>query len=511
LSGDVHSWEIIAQEQMKSIKTIANKESFVIMTLRHLRKTLKGAFPQLLITCDHDDMTQNPTNLKPLDLLALTELWQKAQPPIKAAVGDTSYDTWFSHLRICESAPGTLTIQAPDDYFKDWIEERYRTVIERCLRTEAGQAVNVEFGVNSELLSKNTQTKLTAIEKSFAPTDKNLHLNPRFLFENFVVGTGNRFAFAAAQAVAENPAKAYNPFFIYGSVGLGKTHLLQAITQEAQRRNPALKICYLSSEQFVNELINSIRHHSAEAFRQKYRNVDILLIDDIHFIAGKMSTQEEFFHTFNTLHDHHKQIIICSDRPPKEIAGLEERLVSRFNWGLITDIQPPDYETRVAILRKKLELESVAVPDDVVLFIAQEIKTNIRELEGALIRVVAYSLLEDKQISLAVAKQVLKDMVKETIKTISVDMVQKEVAAYYNVTVPDLKTKKRNKNVILPRQVAMYLARKLTAHSLPEIGAAFGGKDHTTVLHAYKKVEKEFMLNPELKKSIDHLNSILLE
>jgi chromosomal replication initiator protein len=452
-----------------------------------------------------------PTPTKPLGLLTLMDVWQKAQTPIKASIGETSYDTWFSHLKICENAPGILTIQAPDEYFKNWIDERYRTIIERCLRTEAGQGIDIEFSVNSELLNKKTQQRLTSIEKSFAPADKNIHLNPRFLFENFVAGPGNRFAFAAAQAVAEHPAKTYNPFFIYGPVGLGKTHLLQAIAHEAQRKNPDLKICYLSSEQFTNELINSIRHHSSETFRQKYRHVDILLIDDIHFIAGKVSTQEEFFHTFNTLHDHHKQIIICSDRPPKEISNLEERLVSRFAWGLITDIQPPDYETRVAILRKKLELESVVVPDDVVLFIAQEIKTNIRELEGALIRVVAYALLEDKLISLAVAKQVLKDMVKETIKTISVDMVQKEVAAYYRVTLADLKTKKRNKNVVLPRQVAMYLTRKLTTHSLPEIGAAFGGKDHTTVLHAYKKIEKDFMTNPEVKKSIDHLNLVLLE
>jgi chromosomal replication initiator protein len=443
--------------------------------------------------------------------MTLLDVWKKAQNPIKSSIGETSYDTWFSHLNICENNPGVLTIQAPDEYFRNWIDERYRSIIERCLRTEAGEGISIEFAVNSGLLNTNTRQKLTTIEKSFAPADKNIHLNPRFLFENFVVGQGNRFAYAAAKAVSENPAKAYNPFFIYGPVGLGKTHLMQAITFEAQRKNPSLKICYMSSEQFTNELINSIRHHSSEAFRNKYRNVDILLIDDIHFIAGKVSTQEEFFHTFNTLHDHHKQIIICSDRPPKEISNLEERLVTRFAWGLITDIQPPDYETRVAILRKKLELDSVAVPDDVVLFIAQEIKTNIRELEGALIRVVAYALLEEKLISLAMAKQVLKDMVKETMKTISVDMVQKEVAAYFKVTLADLKNKKRNKNVILPRQLAMYLSRKLTTHSLPEIGAAFGGKDHTTVLHAYKKIERDCMTNPEVKKNIDYLNSVLLE
>jgi len=442
--------------------------------------------------------------------MTLLEAWQKAQNPIKTTLGETSYGTWFSHLSASEATPGILTILAPDEYFKDWIDEKYRTIIERCLRTEAGQEIKIEFAVDNALINVNTKEKLNSIEKALAPTQKPSDLNPRFLFENFVVGASNRFAFAAAQAVAENPAKAYNPFFIYGPVGLGKTHLLQAITQEAKIKNPALKICYLSSEQFTNELINSIRHRSAENFRQKYRHVDILLIDDIHFIAGKESTQEEFFHTFNTLHDHRKQIIICSDRPPKEIANLEERLVSRFAWGLITDIQPPDYETRVAILRKKLELESVVVPDDVVLFIAQEIKTNIRELEGALIRVVAYSLLEDKLITLSVAKQVLKDMVKETIKTISVDMVQKEVVVYFNITMPDLKTKKRNKNVVLPRQIAMYLSRKLTTHSLPEIGAAFGGKDHTTVLHAYKKIEKAVMIDQEIKKHIDNLNAILL-
>ena len=442
--------------------------------------------------------------------MTLLEAWQKAQNPIKTTLGETSYGTWFSHLSASEATPGILTILAPDEYFKDWIDEKYRTIIERCLRTEAGQEIKIEFAVDNALINVNTKEKLNSIEKALAPTQKPSDLNPRFLFENFVVGASNRFAFAAAQAVAENPAKAYNPFFIYGPVGLGKTHLLQAITQEAKIKNPALKICYLSSEQFTNELINSIRHRSAENFRQKYRHVDILLIDDIHFIAGKESTQEEFFHTFNTLHDHRKQIIICSDRPPKEIANLEERLVSRFAWGLITDIQLPDYETRVAILRKKLELESVVVPDDVVLFIAQEIKTNIRELEGALIRVVAYSLLEDKLITLSVAKQVLKDMVKETIKTISVDMVQKEVVVYFNITMPDLKTKKRNKNVVLPRQIAMYLSRKLTTHSLPEIGAAFGGKDHTTVLHAYKKIEKAVMIDQEIKKHIDNLNAILL-
>ncbi len=438
-------------------------------------------------------------------------VWQKIQSSLKTSVGDTSYDTWFGSLKAFDR-DGVVIVETPDEFFKGWIVEHYSATIERLMRQEGGGEAKVVFEVNAQLLTAPAKERLNKLETHFDPAVKSAqNLNQRFLFENFVVGPSNRFAFAAAQAVAESPARAYNPLFIYGPVGLGKTHLMQAITQEVARKHPSLKVCYISSEQFTNELINAIRHRSAESFRQKYRGIDVLLIDDIHFIAGKESTQEEFFHTFNTLHDHRKQIIICSDRPPKEISNLEERLVSRFAWGLITDIQPPDYETRVAILKKKLELESVVVPDDVVTFIASEIKTNIRELEGALIRVVAYSLLEDKPISLQVAKNVLKDMVKETVKTISVEMVQKEVAAFFNIHVADLKTKKRHKNIILPRQVAMYLSRKLTTHSLPEIGGAFGGKDHTTILHAFKKIELELTTNKETKKIVDQLAVMLLE
>lgn len=441
----------------------------------------------------------------------LIEIWKKAQGPIKESVGTTSYDTWFSSLQVSTKTPGALNIDAPDEFFKGWIIDHYKSIIERALKGEAGGEVVVEFGVSTGTLQASTQQKLSSFEKHFDAPAKNAHLNPRFSFDNFVVGSSNRFAFAAAQQVAENPAKTYNPLFIYGPVGLGKTHLLQSITQEAVRRHPGLKICYVSSEQFTNELINAIRHRSAESFRQKYRNTDMLLIDDIHFIAGKESTQEEFFHTFNVLHDHRKQIIICSDRPPKEIAHLEDRLVSRFAMGLITDIQPPDFETRMAILRKKAELESIRVPDDVLTFIADQIKTNIRELEGALIRVVAYALMDDKIITLNMAKQVLKDMVKETMKTISVDMVQKEVAAFFNVPLAELKTKRRHKNIIMPRQIAMYLSRKLTTHSLPEIGGAFGGKDHTTILHAFKKVEADLGSNADMRRAVEQLSLVLLQ
>jgi chromosomal replication initiator protein len=335
------------------------------------------------------------------------------------------------------------------------------------------------------------------------------NLNSKFTFDNFVIGSANRFACAAGLAVSENPAKAYNPLFIYGQVGLGKTHLLQAITHKIKELHPNLKHSYLSSERFTNELIEAIRHRSTNQFRKKYREIDILLIDDIQFIAGKESTQEEFFHTFNYLHDNRKQIIITSDRPPKEISNLEERLSSRFAWGLITDIQPPDYETRVAILRKKIENEPVTVPEDIIAFIATQIKSNIRELEGALIRVAAYALLEDKDLTLDMAKQVLKDMVKETSKVITVDIIQNKVAEVFAIHVNDLKSKKRSKNIVIPRQVAMYLTRKLTNLSLPEIGNQFGGKDHTTVLHSCKKMDELLNVDQDITQKINELHTIL--
>jgi chromosomal replication initiator protein len=294
-------------------------------------------------------------------------------------------------------------------------------------------------------------------------------------------------------------------------VGLGKTHLMQAICHYIKTRAQGnVKICYITSERFTNELIDAIQHHSTSAFRQKYRNnIDVLVIDDINFIAGKESTQEEFFHTFNTLYDAHKQIILSSDRPPKEIANLQDRLVSRFSWGLTTDIQPPDLETRIAILKKKIERESVTVPDDVIFFIAQLIKTNIRELEGALIRTIAYSLLEEKPVTLELAKEVLKDLLKEPKKLLTVDFIQRCVAEEFSVSLQDLKIKRRNKNIVLPRQIAMYLSRELTDLSLPEIGGFFGGKDHTTVLYSYKKIKGEIIVNEVLKNKIEKVIRII--
>lgn len=438
--------------------------------------------------------------------MSLTAFWNKAQPLLREKVGDATYEKWFLPLKIKERSPQHLTIETPDEFFKGWIVDRYKFIIDEALKDVSSQNISFDFEVNPLLLQNIPQTRLAEFTRNpEIRNDPASNLNPRFTFENFVVGSSNRFAHAACLGVAESPAKAYNPLFIYGKVGLGKTHLMQAVANKIKELNPRTRHCYLSSEKFTNELIDAIRHRSTTQFRQKYRGIDVLLIDDIHFIAGKESTQEEFFNTFNALHNERKQIIISSDRPPKEIANLEERLRSRFAWGLITDIQPPDYETRVAILRKKIEREPVSVPDEVLSFIAEEIKSNIRELEGALIRVVAYSLLEEKPVSLEMAKLILKDLIKETLKTVNADTIQKMVAEFFSVTILDLKTHKRNKAIVLPRQVAMYLTRQLTALSLPEIGSAFGGKDHTTVLYAWKKIDADLKKNTELKNTVNQL------
>lgn len=438
--------------------------------------------------------------MKPLDT------WNKSLGLIKEKVGGPSFETWFSSIAAKEKGANALILETPDEFFKNWVAEHYLQLIKDCLKTTSGKDVPIELSVNAQILEKDTREALSKFESRFQEKPlESASVNPRFTFEAFVVGPSNRFAHAASLAVAEAPAKAYNPLFIYGGVGLGKTHLMQAIANQLHIKNPATKNCYMTSERFTNELIDAIQHHSTARFRQKYRNIDCLMIDDIHFIAGKESTQEEFFHTFNVLFDNHKQIIISSDRPPREISKLEERLSSRFSWGLITDIQPPDLETRIAILKKKVEREPIKVPDDVINFIAQEIKTNIRELEGALIRVVAYSLLEEKGVSLEMAREVLKDLVKESQRKITVDSIQKRVADFFNIGLQDMKTKKRTKNIVLPRQVAMYLTRELTNLSLPEIGAGFGGKDHTTVLHSWNKIKGKIGKDIQLKETIEKI------
>ncbi|WP_340598356.1 chromosomal replication initiator protein DnaA, partial [Priestia megaterium] len=335
-------------------------------------------------------------------------------------------------------------------------------------------------------------------------------LNSKYTFDTFVIGSGNRFAHAASLAVAEAPAKAYNPLFIYGGVGLGKTHLMHAIGHYVLDHNPAAKVVYLSSEKFTNEFINSIRDNKAVEFRNKYRNVDVLLIDDIQFLAGKEQTQEEFFHTFNTLHEESKQIVISSDRPPKEIPTLEDRLRSRFEWGLITDITPPDLETRIAILRKKAKADGLVIPNEVMLYIANQIDSNIRELEGALIRVVAYSSLINKDINADLAAEALKDIIPSSKpRVITIQDIQQIVGQEFNIKLDDFKAKKRTKSVAFPRQIAMYLSRELTDFSLPKIGEEFGGRDHTTVIHAHEKISKLVQTDTDLQKQIKEISESL--
>ncbi len=441
----------------------------------------------------------------------LATIWETACAKLKVGLGRSTFEAWIAPLKPKQAPPGQgLFLEAPDSFFKDWVEKHYGQTIEEALKV-AGLENSLAGFLISDSKSQATVGPATGPPQMEPPAIKEyLGLNPRYTFENFVVGPSNRHAYAYCHAVSESPAKTYNPLFIYGGVGLGKTHLMQAICNHLKNKGgQSFKIHYIASEKFTNELIDAIQHHSTAAFRQKYRNMDVLVIDDVHFIAGKESTQEEFFHTFNSLYDAHKQIIICSDRPPKEIINLQERLVSRFSWGLTTDIQPPDLETRVAILKKKIEREPVQVPDDVIFFIAQLIKTNVRELEGALIRIIAYSLLEEGPITINLAKEVLKNLLKEPKKLITVDFIQRCVAEEFGASLQDFKTKNRSKNIVFPRQIAMYLSRELTELSLPEIGEFFGGKNHTTVLHSYNKIKKDLNDDEVLKNKVERVIQII--
>ncbi len=428
-------------------------------------------------------------------------MWDKILEYLQQEIPEQSFKTWFAPLKVISETQSSIHIAVPDNFFRSWITEHFQSNLRSAILKSGMEDIEISFVVAPEVF-KSSESE-TIIRQ--ASQQLNLRLNPKYTFENFVIGPSNRFAHAAAMAVAQNPARAYNPLFIYGGVGLGKTHLMQAIAHYALKHHPNTRVCYISSEQFTNELIDAIQHRSTKTFREKYRNVDILLIDDIQFIGGKESTQEEFFHTFNALYDAHKQIIISSDRHPKEISTLEERLISRFGWGLITDIQPPDLETRVAILKKKLEHEQTQVDEEVLMFIAENIKTNIRELEGALVRVIAFSIIEKKPITLEFAQEVLKDMVVSVRKKLSLDDILREVAEEFGVTIADIKAKKRSKTYIIPRQVAIYLARELTEMSLPELGIAFGGKDHTTILHSYNKIKKLVGQDKELSTTIERI------
>lgn len=422
---------------------------------------------------------------------SINDIWQKTLDAIQEEIPITSFKTWFNDTTLIHLDNKTAIIKAETNFQRDWLENHYTDMIKQKIYESIGEQPSIQITIDDE--PGDAPAEAGTGNTAAAPVDVPLppQLNMNNTFETFVIGSGNRFSHAASLAVAEAPAKAYNPLFIYGGVGLGKTHLMHAIGHYVLEHKPNAKVAYLSSEKFTNEFINSIRDNKTEEFRNRYRNVDVLLIDDIQFLAGKESTQEEFFHTFNALHEDNKQIVISSDRTPKEIPTLEDRLRSRFEWGLITDITPPDLETRIAILRKKCEEEKVEIPNEAMIYIASNIQTNIRELEGALTRVAAYSKLSNQPLTSDVVAEALKDIVSQKKpKKITIQDIQDVVAAYYGVQTEDFLSKKRTKSIAFPRHVAMYLARELTDNSLPKIGEVFGGRDHTTVIHAHEKISK---------------------
>ena len=443
--------------------------------------------------------------------------WLQTVDKLKSRLGSEVVSRWIEPLRVSEASDAELVLEAPNPFFQDWVSTHYLGLLRDAADGRAVRVIASSTDARAPTLASEAPQppqEPPALEPALrgeAPVVAAGRggLNSKYTFDRFVVGPSNRFAHAACLAVAESPAKAYNPLFIYGGVGLGKTHLMQAIGHTIAQRIPGARVCYISSEQFTNELITAIQTRTTARFRDRYRTADALLIDDVHFIAGRESTQEEFFHTFNALYDAHKQIVLSSDRSPKEIAGLEERLVSRFEWGLVTDIQPPDLETRIVILRKKAEEARIAVPDGVIDFIARQITTNIRELEGALIRVIAYSRFFSKPLSVDVAHEVLKDMVREVGARLTIAVIQQRVGEHFRLTPEELKSVTRQRSVLHPRQIAMYLCRKLTDSSLPEIGRMFGGKNHTTVLHAIEKIEQEIAQDVNKKRLVDQLTQAL--
>jgi len=439
-------------------------------------------------------------------------IWADFLTRVSTMVTKQTLETWFKPMRLGAIEENTITIECPSKFFMDWVEEHHKDKISYVFRDLLEDEPTVCFthsnGSPDDYLVRRVEiARPQPVKKKNGQGGE--QLNPKYVFDEFVQGSNSRLTYAACRAVAENPANAYNPLFIYGGVGLGKTHLMQAIGHYLLETGEGMKIHYSSAEIFMNELITAIRQGKSHEFREKYRNVDVLLIDDIQFLAGKESTQEEFFHTFNSLHGSSKQIVVTSDRPPKEIPTLEERLISRFEWGLITDIQPPDFETRVAILKKKVEKEKQHIPDDVLAFIADNVKSNIRELEGSLVKLLVHASVYGEQISLETSQEVLKDLIKQTPKKTSIAIIQKVVAQHFRVPVEAMKSKVRTAAYAFPRQVAIYLSRELTSCSLTQIGQRFGGRDHTTVIHACQKIKEKQIEDVSLKATILQLRKEL--
>jgi chromosomal replication initiator protein len=437
-----------------------------------------------------------------------SSIWDQVLGRIETKVNRHSFYTWFKPTSFVAEGNGAITVRVPNQLFKDWLTKHYSLVLSEALAEVRRPGTSVVFVAEGTAISPPAEENPSEQEAfeleppAAAATTSPGGLNPRYTFDTFIVGPSNQFAHAACRAVAEAPSRSYNPLFIYGGVGLGKTHLMHAVGQYVLQHDPNLKLTYISSERFMNEMINAVRYDRILDFRERYRSVDILLVDDIQFVSGKEGTQTEFFHTFNALYDAQKQIVLSSDRPPHEIPALEERLRSRFEWGLIADIQPPDLETKIAILKRKAEAEAVPLADSVAIYMAGRIKSNIRELEGSLIRLIAYASLTGREISLELAQDVLRNVIDQDEKAVTIESIQKYVSDYYQLKVGELKSRNNSKSIAMPRQIAMYLSKSLTNASLPEIGRSFGGKHHTTVIHSIKKIE-------EMRKTDLDFNSLM--
>lgn len=444
-------------------------------------------------------------------------IWNTTAKNLKKILPEHDFLTWVQPIRFINKTVDTIYLSVPTLFFKEWLEEQYLDIFSNELAAVIGNQLIIQFVIEerSDDIFTNIQDNLS-LKKTETLSVKNIldlpsftPLNKKYTFDLFVNGTSNQFAYAAAMAVSQSPAETYNPLFIYGGVGLGKSHLLNAIGHSIQEQKPSAIVCYCSAEKFMFEMVNALQKNKMDAFRERFRKVDILLIDDIQFISGKVGTQEEFFHTFNCLYENHKQIVISSDKFPRQITGLEERLRSRFEWGLIADIQTPDTETKIAILKKKSEVNRIFIPDDVIFFLAETDTKNIRELEGMLIRLGAYSSLQSVPITLEMAQENLKNVLGDKHKEITVELIQKTVSDYFDIKLSDLKSEKRLKNFVHARQVAIWLCRDMTKSSYPDIGLRFGGKDHSTVIYAAKKIDAALKTDNSLLRSIDEIKSIL--
>lgn len=437
----------------------------------------------------------------------MNQLWEATLRKLREQVGQQNFETWLKPIRVHQQEGDEVRLEAPNKFFRDWLSEHFLATVQEVMSELSGRKIKVSITVGHQAQTPAVSEKREEHERR-KPLRQN-NLLPRYTFESFVVGASNQFAHAASLAVANQPGEHYNPLFIYGGVGLGKTHLVNAIGHRTVDKRPQLKVLYLSSESFMNELIASLRRDKMDEFKTRFRNIDVLILDDVQFLAGKERTQEEFFHTFNSLHESHKQIVITSDKFPKEIPELEDRLRNRFEWGLIADIQPPDMETRVAILQKKAEFEKIPLPHEVAIFLASHIDSNVRELEGSLTRLGAFASLTRADLTVDLAKEVLQNTLKEASREVTIESIQKTICDYFNIKIGDLKAKRRTKNIALPRQVAMYLCRKHTSTSFPGIGFKFGGRDHSTVIHASRVIEKKLKEDPNMQATLERLEKNL--